>query len=76
MTNIVKCPICNAKVPFSLQMHLHMHTVYGPGGRPEDDPATSPGDELGSKPVEKRKGPRPGKRRQGKKGQGPRRHGR
>src|SRR4051812_43074486 len=32
---MVKCPICNTKVPFSLQMHLHMHTLHGPTGRPE-----------------------------------------
>src|SRR5205807_7717109 len=52
MSDMVKCPICNAKVPFSLPMHMHM--VHGPGGRPVDEPAFVPANDPGLKSKEKR----------------------
>jgi hypothetical protein len=32
---VVKCPICNAKIAFSLPMHMHM--AHGPGGKAENN---------------------------------------
>src|SRR5712692_4214964 len=68
MSDVVKCPICNAKVPFSLQMHMHMHTLHGPGGRPEEETPYPIAPPPSARTKEKRKGPHPGKRHQRKGG--------
>ena len=65
---VVKCPICNAKVPFSLQMHIHM--VHGPGGKPTDDVPPYAGLPVpsakqkgkGARKGRRHAGPRPGRR--------------
>src|SRR2546430_1024242 len=58
ISGIVNCPICNVKVPFSLQMHLHM--AHGPGARPDDGTILSLRHEPKTRAKEKRRVPRAG----------------